>query len=181
MTIPRPSVRRLVVALGIMLALVGCGGETSDDEAVGRTTSDTPPAAEGAEGAESLVDSSGGAPSLACPDVGTVEAITGVEIRDLSSPSPGDPTPLRCQYVGDDEVFSTGTAVYMNLDPVDTGPSGFGDPLEGIGEWAEVSAEDGVIYVGFGGAVLEVGTYAELTDDQLVALAEATIEAGDAG
>jgi len=185
----RFPVRAMVLLAGISLVvLAGCGG---DD---GGTSADPPADGNGTvvtEGGVGLPEDpdeegmaaggEGSTPPLACPGVEEVEAITGVDITRLSGPAAGDPTPLTCQYVGDAEEFSTGTAVRINLNPVDTGPIDLGRSVDGFGEWAEVSAEDGGIYVGFGDSVLEIETYAELTDDQLVALVEATIEAGSAG
>lgn len=193
------TITRAVVC-AVALSLVGCG---SDDDPA---TADPAAAAEddgGEAGAAGALDDpdpldddldglddpdglgdaggSGERPPLACPSVATVAAITGVDIAGLSGPAAGDPTPLTCQYTSDDSQFRTGTAVYVNLDPVDTGPAGFGRPVGGLGDWAEVASEGGVIYVGFGDGVLEIGTYADLSDDQLVELVEATLEAGAAG
>lgn len=188
------TITRVVVG-AVALALVGCGSEDDAASADAATVAeDDGDAADGGEGGgdgapDELEAGTDGAddlegpadrPPLACPSVATVTAITGVDITGHSGPAAGDPTPLHCQYTGDDSQFRTGTAVYVDLDPVDDGPAGFGRSVAGVGEWAEVAAEEGVIYVGFGDGVLEIGTYADLSDDQLIDLVEATLEAGSA-
>ncbi|WP_052665446.1 hypothetical protein [Nitriliruptor alkaliphilus] len=188
-----------VVVCAVALALMGCGSDDDpvtadpaaaegDDDGGGAAGAlDEPdPLADGEDdpdGPDDLGDADGATdrPPLACPSEATVIAITGVDITGFSGPAAGDPTPLTCQYTGDDSQFRTGTAVYISLDVVDTGPNGFGRSVGGLGVWAEVASEEGVIYVGFGDGVLEIGTYAELSDDQLVDLVEATLEAGVAG